>query len=150
MPGIDLPNQTAADIREDIIGKAESPSEEPRVMVFGCRDDRQTEILRKVGGNVVTVRCMAHLQPSYLDFVLSRNHADGVMLLGCENGNCNYRLGAEWTEARIARRRDPRLRKRTDTSRIALGWLAPWASIGNPARRLDAFRDTLRKTRGET
>ena len=150
VPGIDLPNQTAADIREDIIGKAESPSGEPRVMVFGCRDDRQTEILRKVGGNVVTVRCMAHLQPSYLDFVLSRNHADGVMLLGCENGNCNYRLGAEWTEARIARRRDPRLRKRTDTSRIALGWLAPWANIGNPAKRLDAFRDTLGKTRGET
>lgn len=120
------------------------------MMVFGCRDDRQTEILRKAGGNVVTVRCMAHLQPSYLDFVLSRNHADGVMLLGCENGNCKYRLGADWTEARITRQRDPRLRKRTDTSKIAMGWLAPWANIPSPAKRLEAFREALRKTSGET
>ena len=150
VPGIDLPNQTAADIREDIIAQAEAPSEQPRVMVFGCRDDRQTEILRKAGGNVVTVRCMAHLQPSYLDFVLSRNHADGVMLLGCENGNCKYRLGADWTEARITRQRDPRLRKRTDTSKIAMGWLAPWADISSPAKRLEAFRNALRNTSGES
>jgi len=150
VPGIDLPNQTAADIRDDITRNAEAPSDAPRVMVFGCRDDRQTKILRSAGANVVTVRCMAHLQPSYLDFVLSRNHADGVMLLGCENGNCNYRFGPEWTEARVTRQRDPRLRKRTDTARIAMGWLAPWADIANPTKRLDAFRDALSKMDAKT
>ena len=143
VPGIDLPNRSAADIRQDIVDQAVAASNEPRVMVFGCRDDRQTEVVRKAGGNVVTVRCMAHLQPSYLDFVLSRDKADGVMLLGCEDGNCNYRLGAEWTEARIARKRDPLLRKRTDTSRIAMGWLAPWSNISDPAKKLDAFRASL-------
>jgi ferredoxin/coenzyme F420-reducing hydrogenase delta subunit len=143
IPGIDLPNRSAADIRQDIVDQSIATSNEPRVMVFGCRDDRQTEIVRKSGANVVTVRCMAHLQPSYLDFVLSRDKADGILLLGCEDGNCNYRLGAEWTEARIARERDPRLRKRTDASRIAMGWLAPWSNISNPAKKLDAFRTSL-------
>jgi len=143
VPGIDLPNRSAADIRQDIIDHAEPIASEQRILVFGCRDDQQTEEFRRAGANVVTVRCMAHLQPSFLDFALSRNHADGLLLLGCEDGNCNYRLGAEWTEARIARERDPRLRKRTDTSRIAMGWLAPWSNISDPAKKLDAFRTSL-------
>jgi len=149
VPGIDVPNRSAADIRQDIIDQAESPAGEPRVVVFACRDDRQTEAIRKAGANVVTVRCMAHLQPSFLDFVLSRNHADGVLLLGCEDGNCNYRLGADWMEARIARERDPRLRKRTDTSKIGMAWKTPLSDISGPARKLDAFREALRRGEGE-
>jgi ferredoxin/coenzyme F420-reducing hydrogenase delta subunit len=149
VPGIDVPNRSAASIREDIIKNAEAPSSEPRVMVFGCRDDRQTGQLRAAGANVVEVRCMAHLQPSYLDFVLSRGHADGVFLLGCEDGNCDYRLGAEWTEERIRRERDPHLRKRTDTSKIAMGWLSPWSDIADPAQRLAAFKERLGRDEDE-
>jgi coenzyme F420-reducing hydrogenase delta subunit len=92
---------------------------------------------------------MAHLQPSYLDFVLSRGHADGVFLLGCEDGNCDYRLGAEWTEERIRRERDPHLRKRTDTSKIAMGWLSPWSDIADPAQRLAAFKERLGRDEDE-
>jgi len=150
IPGIDLPNHSAADIRQQIVDQAVETSSEPRVMVFGCRDDRQTERVRKAGANVIKVRCMAHLQPSYLDFVLSRDKADGIMLLGCEDGNCNYRLGAEWTEARIARERDPRLRKRTDTTKIAMGWVPPWSNIVDPVKRLDAFRNSLLGRDAET
>ncbi len=150
VPGIDVPNRSAASIRQDIIEQAEEPSGEPRVMVFGCRDDRQTGQLRSAGANVVEVRCMAHLQPSYLDFVLSRGHADGVLLVGCEDGNCNYRLGAEWTEKRINRERDPHLRKRTDTTKIAMGWLAPWSDISSPAKRLAAFQASLGREEDET
>jgi ferredoxin len=142
VPGIDLPNRSAADIRQDIIDRAEQQENAPRILVFGCRDDRQTEKFRQAGANVITVRCMAHLQPSFIDFVLSRNYAEGILLLGCEDGNCNYRFGTEWTEARIARERDPRLRKRTDTSRIAMGWHAPWSDIRRPAKKLAAFRMT--------
>jgi ferredoxin/coenzyme F420-reducing hydrogenase delta subunit len=149
IPGIDLPNRSAADIRQDIIDQAVPAAAEPRVMVFGCRDAQQTVSFRRAGANVVTVRCMAHLQPSFLDFTLSRKHADGVLLLGCKDGNCNYRLGAEFTEARIARERDPRLRKRTDTSKIAIGWLTPWSEINDPVKVLDAFSASLPKKEDE-
>ena len=118
-------------------------------MVFGCRDAQQTASFRRAGANVVTVRCMAHLQPSFLDFALSRKHADGVLLLGCKDGNCNYRLGAEFTEARIARERDPRLRKRTDTSKIAIAWSTPWSEINDPVKMLDAFSASLSKQEDE-
>ena len=118
-------------------------------MVFGCRDDAQTRRMVQAGVHVVTVRCMAHLQPSYFDFVLSRDHAEGIMLLGCEDGNCNYRFGAEWTESRINRERDPRLRKRTDTTKIAMGWQAPWSDIKNPVKRLAAFKAALANVEGD-
>ena len=88
--------------------------------------------------------CMGHLQPSNFDFALSRHHADGILLLGCQDGNCNYRLGAEWTEQRIARERDPRLRKRTDTTKIALAWQAPWSDYRDPVALYEAFRSVLR------
>ena len=149
IPGIDVPNHSAAVIRQDIIDHAEPPANAPRVMVFGCRDDAQTKRILKEGASIVTVRCMAHLQPSFLDFVLSRDHAEGILLLGCEDGNCNYRLGAEWTEARINRERDPRLRKRTDTSKIAMGWQAPWSGIKEPAKKLAAFKASLSKEEGD-
>jgi len=145
VPGIDLPDRSAAAIRQSIISTAEPPSAEPRIMVFGCKDDREADRLRHAGASVITVTCMGHLPPSYLDFVLSRNHAEGILLLGCEDGNCNYRLGAEWTEQRVARERDPRLRKRTDTARIALGWQAPWSDYGDALAALEAFRATLRE-----
>jgi len=145
IPGIDLPDRSAAEIRNNIIEQAAPASAEPRVLVFGCKDDREAGKLRRAGANVITVNCMGHLQPSYFDFVLSRNHADGILLLGCQDGNCNYRLGAAWTEQRIARERDPRLRKRTDTTKIALSWQAPWSDFTGAVATFEAFAATLRE-----
>jgi hypothetical protein len=144
VPGIDLPDRSAAAIRADIIERAEPESSRPRVLVFGCKGDRDADTLRRAGADVITVNCMAQLQPSYLDFVLSRGHADGILLLGCRDGNCNYRLGAEWAEQRIARERDPRLRKRTDTTLIALAWQAPWSEYGGAMAKYAALRESLR------
>lgn len=143
IPGIDMPERSAAHIRADIVERAVQQSDFPRVLVFGCEDDCQAGLLSPAGAVVVTVNCMGHLQPSYLDFVLSRGHADGILLLGCEDGDCNYRYGAIWTEQRVARQRDPRLRKRTDTSRIALGWLSPWSGYPDVVKKYEAFRATL-------
>ncbi|MGI9261484.1 MAG: cytochrome b N-terminal domain-containing protein [Woeseiaceae bacterium] len=150
IPGIDLPDRSAAEIRKNIIEQAASASTEPRVLVFGCKDDREAGRLQCAGANVITVNCMGHLQPSYFDFVLSRDHADGILLLGCQDGNCNYRLGAEWTEQRIARERDPRLRKRTDSTKIALSWQTPWSDFAGAVATYEAFEAKLRESPAET
>jgi quinol-cytochrome oxidoreductase complex cytochrome b subunit/coenzyme F420-reducing hydrogenase delta subunit len=149
VPGIDLPARSAAAIRADIIERADPESAGRRVLVFGCKDERETDTLRRAGVDVITVNCMAHLQPSYLDFVLSRGHADGVLLLGCQDGNCNYRLGAAWAEQRIARERDPRLRMRTDTTLIALAWQAPWSEHAGAMAKYTAFRESLQDPTAE-
>ena len=141
-PGIDLPERTAAAMREDIIAPGADTNGQ-RALVFACRDDQQTNELEKAGINVVKVNCMGQLPPSYVDFALSRGHAEGVMLLGCGEGNCSYRFGAEWTEQRMTRQRDPMVRKRVDMSRVALGWQAPWSDESSAVRKYDAFLRSL-------
>ncbi len=142
VPGIDLPDRTAANLRADIRAAGAGESS-PHIIVFGCRDDSQLIDIEKAGFSYVKVNCMGQLPPSFVDFTLSRGHADGVLLLGCQDGNCSYRFGAEWTERRLQRLRDPMLRERVDTSRIAIGWQAPWSEYTSAVSKYKAFLRTL-------
>ncbi len=142
LPGIDLPDRTAATLRDEIIA-AGSKDISPRVIVFACRDDPQLNEIEAAGIGLVKVNCMGQLPPSYVDFTLSRGHAHGVLLLGCQDGNCLYRFGAEWTEQRLARQRDPMLRRRVDMSRVAIGWQAPWSDKSNALKKYEAFVRSL-------
>ena len=142
VPGIDLPDRSAATLREEIVALGESTSS-PHIIVFACRDDGLLPKVEAAGLRVVKVNCMGQLPPSYIDFTLSRGHADGVFLLGCQDGNCSYRFGAEWTEKRLARQRDPMLRRRVDLSRVAIGWQAPWSEICNAVEAIEAFRRSI-------
>jgi coenzyme F420-reducing hydrogenase delta subunit len=144
LPGIDLPDRTASALREDIIA-AGKQGDSTHVIVFACRDDQQLPEVEKAGLSVVKVNCMGQLPPSYVDFTLSRGHADGVLLLGCQDGNCSYRYGAEWTEQRLARQRDPMIRARVDSSRVAIGWQAPWSENAGAVQKYEAFLRSLKQ-----
>lgn len=142
VPGIDLPDRSAARLREDIIAAGENQTS-PHIIVFACRDDDQLKSIESAGISCVKVNCMGQLPPSYVDFTLSRGHADGVLLLGCQDGNCSYRFGSDWTEQRIARQRDPLIRRRVDLTRVALGWQSPWSDYSDPVKKHEAFKRTL-------
>jgi len=71
VPGIDLPDTSAANLREDIVTAGTNKT--PRhVIVFGCRDDRQLKDIEAAGISSVKVNCMGQLPPSFVDFALSR------------------------------------------------------------------------------
>jgi coenzyme F420-reducing hydrogenase delta subunit/ferredoxin len=144
IPGIDLPDRSAATLRDEIVAAGVGkPS--PHIIVFACRDDNQLKEIDKAGLSVVKVVCMGQLPPSYVDFTLSRGHADGVLLLGCQDGNCSYRFGAQWTEQRLARQRDPMVRRRVDLSRVAMGWQAPWSENATAVKKYAAFLESLKQ-----
>ena len=65
------------------------------------------------------------LPPSYIDYILSKGLADGVAIAGCRFGECQYRLGPDWSEDRFEGRRDPHLRKRVPRERLLRLWVAP-------------------------
>jgi coenzyme F420-reducing hydrogenase delta subunit len=133
-------------LRQQIKEESARLQGEQRVLVFACDGSADLSQLQDQQTAVVTLRCMAHLPPAFVDFILSRGHADGVFLAGCGSGNCDYRLGADWTSQRVARERDPRLRASTDRQKLALGWQEQWQSRGAPARRLAAFREQMQLT----
>ncbi len=121
-PGIELPQNTIKELRELTVSASEKLAGNDRVIVYGCQNSLDPAALadKKVG--VVTMPCIAMLPPSFIDFVLSRKLADGVFLTGCRDGDCSFRLGIKWTDARLAGERDPRIRKRVNQDRIGKYW----------------------------
>jgi coenzyme F420-reducing hydrogenase delta subunit len=73
-------------------------------------------------GDTVVLPCVAMAPPSLIDFILSRDLADGVVVAGCAESACYNRLGIQWTEQRFAAERDPYLRARVPRDRIATVW----------------------------
>ena len=86
---------------------------------------------------------MGQLPPSFIDFALSRGFATGVYLLGCGAGDCKYRFGSDWTAQRIARERDPMLRRRVDLSRVAVSWKSPWSEQPDDLAAITVFAEQV-------
>ncbi len=142
-PGIDLPDQSVAMIRELVTDAAQGLKGKQRLLIFGCDSSTKLYDVNDAATAVIKLTCMAQLPPSFIDYILSRELADGVVLAGCANGDCQYRLGTQWTQQRIDRERDPRLRKRVDIEKLALLWTEPWSDFLNPGAAVTAFRNTL-------
>jgi quinol-cytochrome oxidoreductase complex cytochrome b subunit/coenzyme F420-reducing hydrogenase delta subunit len=142
--GIELPDCSVAGLRERVVAAGASMSGPARVLVFGCAHDAGSSALADGETAVVDLPCAAMLPPSFIDFVLSRRHADGVLLSGCSEHDCYERLGDRWMEQRIASERDPQLRARVPRERVAVAWHHP--IHGRRLREtLAQFRDQLRR-----
>ena len=139
--GIELPELRAAELRDQIVLRAAALSGPGRVLAVYCEHSAPLPPADGTLG-VVRVPCVGMLAPSFIDFILSRGHADGVFLAGCRSGECHFRLGDRYTEERIAALRDPALRERVPRERVAVSWRG---LSGGAARRADlaAFRQTL-------
>jgi len=72
--------------------------------------------------DTVEVPCAAMVPPSLIDYVISRDLADGVVVAGCAERACYHRLGVAWTKQRFARERDPYLRTRVPRERLTTIW----------------------------
>lgn len=133
--GIDLPSPSLRQLRESTLAAASRHTADgPRVLVFACTHGAAAASAHPAS---VTMPCVAMLPPSFIDFTLSRNLADGVLLAGCDSGACHNRLGERWTTERLAGQRDPRLRTRVDRSRVAVSW----SGRRGDAEFAAAFRD---------
>ena len=94
------------------------------------------------------IPCISMLPPSFIDYALSRDLADGVLLSGCRKGECHYRLGPTILEQRIARERDPGLPRRVPRERVKVLWASKDARKDLDAA-ISVFTDTLEGIKGE-
>jgi ferredoxin/coenzyme F420-reducing hydrogenase delta subunit len=122
IPGIDLPDRTIAAIRADAEAEAVRIAGHRRIIVFGCVNAEVAAACRSDSVGVVMLNCSGQLPPSFVDYVISRNLADGVVIAGCSENGCHNRFGGAWTVARIASERDPYLRARVPRTRIVTVW----------------------------
>ena len=136
--GIDLPDLPLKALRKKTIAAAATLKGPVRVLVLACEHGSAS------GGRdgTVSLPCIAMAPPSLIDFILSRDMADGVAIAGCAERACYNRLGVEWTKARIAGERDPYLRDRVPRERLTMIW-----ADGDERQRFEAelaaFAQTL-------
>ena len=141
--GIELPEYPLTDLREQSLAGSRGLQGHDRVIVYACGQGPELESIAGPSVAVVKLPCIAMLAPSFIDFMITRRHVDGVFLTGCRANDCYERLGARWTEERIDGARDPHLRARVPRERITTFW----AGVDRGARvveALEAFRVRLR------
>ncbi len=120
--GIDLPDRPVAALRAEIEQTCAGLSGEGRILVVGCAHGVSLKGLEGQSVEIVRLRCIGQLPPSFIDYVLSRGLADGIVLTGCADNSCHARKGVAWTNARLAGDRDPQLRARVPRERLRVVW----------------------------
>ncbi|MEZ5787956.1 MAG: cytochrome b N-terminal domain-containing protein [Xanthobacteraceae bacterium] len=116
--GIDLPDYRLKELRERVVDTAGALKGPGRVLVLAC--DHGGGARHREGR--VPLPCAAMIPPSLIDYVLSKDFADGVVVAGCAESACYHRLGIAWTEQRFAGERDPYLRARVPRERVRTIW----------------------------
>lgn len=147
VPGIELPSDAIAGLRDRIVAATAGLQGEARALVVRCAHAGDPGRGAESDVGIVTMPCVGMLPPSFIDFVLSRRHADGVLIAGCATEDCFERLGQRWTESRIANLRDPHLRDRVPRERVGVCWASPaqWRQL---RQSLAQFRQQLRTLAG--
>jgi ferredoxin/coenzyme F420-reducing hydrogenase delta subunit len=116
-----------------------------RVMVYGC--DHGSDFANTESNSVacISMPCTALVPPAFIDYVLRKDLADGVMISGCCEGDCHYRLGNTWMNQRFKEERMPILRTRVPRKLVRKRWLGVQGSE-QLDREILEFQDYLQQT----
>jgi len=118
--GIDLPDLAIAALRARLeAGLSRRTGQGGAVVVFACERAADGEIAVPPGTVRLPLRCIGMLPPSFIEYAL-RAGAHAVLVNACRPGECEFRLGPEWIEARASGTREPHLRASVDRDRIHL------------------------------
>ncbi|MCO5122239.1 MAG: hydrogenase iron-sulfur subunit [Rhizobacter sp.] len=127
--GIDMPQSPINALRERMEAALERmPAGAPKWVVFGC--DQGANVARLGAPDVAafSLICTGMLPPSFIEYAL-RGGVDGVLVTGCSEGGCAFRLGQRWTRERLLGAREPHLRASVPRERVA----TVWADVGEEA-----------------
>lgn len=139
--GIELPDSPVAGLREQLQGKLRALSGQHKIIVFTCRQAGDFDSLAEASTAVMPMECAAMVPPSFLEYAL-RLGADGAVIAGCREADCEFRLGDRWVRGRMAGTREPRLRAAAPRDRIVTAW------PGNDLRRIRQTLSSLRASPG--
>lgn len=87
---------------------------------------------------VVQFPCSGMIQPLMIEAAL-KNGADGVVVTGCQLGDCYYREGNKMIRDRLLGNRPPGLKKAVDRRRV----IGLWLSRVQPARLVSEVKEFM-------
>ena len=139
--GIELPNAPVADLRRQLQQKLAALTGPLKIMVFSCRQAADWQTFADAGTAVLPLECAGMLPPSFIEYA-TRLGADGVVIAGCRECDCEFRLGDRWVQDRLSGAREPRLRAAAPRDRIAVVWAGSQRTV--PAETIDGLRFRLK------
>ncbi|MBK9624291.1 MAG: hydrogenase iron-sulfur subunit [Rhodocyclaceae bacterium] len=120
--GIDMPQLPVDSIRrwlDEVL--ADETKHGEKIIVIGCDHAVDVSAIATTEIIPLSLICTGMLPPAFVEYAIRRGAA-GVLLTGCRSGGCAFRQGNQWTEDRIAGRREPHLRSNVDPSRVNIVW----------------------------
>ena len=130
-------------MRSQLVGGLAAMQARHRFVVIGC--DQGPSVAQYAAADVLPLSliCTGMLPPAFVEYAL-RAGAAGVVITGCQEGDCSFRFGQRWTEQRLHGQREPHLRQATPQDR----WRLVWPTVTQP-RAVDQVLDEWRRTTAE-
>jgi len=120
--GIDLPHLSIKSMRGLVdAALVQAPH---GIILVGCEHGPNIKEVPLTDIATVRLPCVSMLPPAFIDYMISQG-AGGVMIAGCPECGCRYRIGVEIMQERLDGRRDPYLRKRVPRERVRTLWASP-------------------------
>ncbi|MBA4260535.1 MAG: methyl-viologen-reducing hydrogenase subunit delta [Comamonadaceae bacterium] len=136
--GIDLPQAPIGELRHRLQRQLAVMTSGRRIVVFGCDHGARVAALAAPDVAPFSLACVGMLPPSFVEYAL-RDGADGVLISGCAEGACEFRLGQRWSAERLAGAREPHLRAHIPAAQ----WATAWADASDE----DGLRAALQQLR---
>ena len=119
--GIELPSAPVVALRKQLQQHMAALTGTSRIMLFSCGQTADWRSLADSSTAVLQLECAGMLPPSFIEYAF-RLGADGVVVSGCRESDCEFRLGDKWVQDRMSGSREPRLRAAAPRERIAVVW----------------------------
>jgi quinol-cytochrome oxidoreductase complex cytochrome b subunit/coenzyme F420-reducing hydrogenase delta subunit len=147
LTGIDMPRRPLDSLRRALDAGLAARRGRRTFVVLGCAEAPRAGPL---GADVVALDlvCTGQLPPSFVEYAL-RAGAAGVVVSGCREGDCAFRLGQRWTEQRLLGLREPHLRAGVPREALRVVWPSPAEPMA-VARTLDELRRQCDGAAGRT
>lgn len=141
LSGIDMPQLPIGALRARFETAVVALQGRPKIMVFGCDWGADVERLRSPSTAAFRLLCAGMLPPSFIEYAL-RGGAEGVLVTGCRERDCAFRLGNRWTAERLQGKREPHLRRNVPPERLHVFWAGP-RDLHRLLNELQRFRARL-------
>jgi len=138
--GIDMPQMPLNVLRQKMERQLAALRGEGRIVVFGCGRGARVSTLESADVTSLSLICTGMLPPSFIEYAL-RCGAAGLLVTGCREGGCEFRLGPQWTQQRLKGERQPQLRASVPQERVAV----VWADAGDEPALVEALNALRRR-----
>lgn len=119
--GIDMPSAPISALRHQLQQALAASRAEHPIVVFGCECGARVDTLAAPDVAPFSLMCTGALPPSFVEYAL-RDGAAAVLVAGCREAGCEFRLGQRWSAERLAGEREPHLRASVPRERVATAW----------------------------